>query len=194
MSDLDKSIFYRSSGLICGKYLPSEGDLVQGVLMTDEGLFSATLNQRVLEFLTWCSGSGERIPSKRTIRRKHHFVCWIYGLPEAPYYQLHLIDRKNKKKFSKLLPGSNIFLSQGIVMDRISERVVLRVQKNPRPDRNSQEIEDSINHLEIRGCPGKVRTSQFWLIYSRFKDGFLHYQSGELLAKAEVAKSYLKIP
>ncbi len=186
MSDPDQSIFYRSSGLICGTYLPSEDDLAQGVLMTDLGLFPATVSQQILRFLT-------RNPKKKTIKRKHHFICWVHGLPEAPYYQLYLIGRKGKKKLPELFSENNTFLSQGIVTERSSDKVILRVQKNPRPNRDSKEIEDSINHLQIKDCPGKVRNSQFWSIRSRLKEGFLHYQSGELLAKAQVAKSYLKI-
>ena len=155
--------------------------------MTDEGLFPATVSQEILRFLT-------RNPKKKTIKKKHHFICWVHGLPEAPYYQLYLIGRKGKTNLPELFSENNTFLSQGVVIDRSSEKVILRVQKNPRPNRTSQEIEDSINRLEIRGCPGKVRTSQFWSIRSRLQDGFLHYQSGELLAKAQVAKSYLLIP
>ena len=155
--------------------------------MTDEGLFPATVAEGILRFLT-------RNPKKKTIKKKHHFICWVHGLPEAPYYKLYLINRKGKANLPELFSENNTFLSQGIVTDRSSERVILRVQKNPRPDRTSKEIEDSINYLEIRDCPGKVRTSQFWSFRSSLKDGFLHYQSGELLAKAKVAKSYLLIP
>ena len=187
MSDSDQPIFYRSSGLICGTYLPSEDDLSQGILMTEQGLFPAILTEAILKFLT-------KNPKKKTIKRKHHFICYVRGLPQAPYYQLYLINRAGKTNLPELFSENNTFLSQGIVTERSKERVILRVQKNPIPSRTSQEIQDSINYLEIKDCPGKVRTSQFWSFRSRLQDGFLHFQSGELLANAKVAKSYLKIP
>ena len=52
MSDSDKPIFYRSSGLILGTYLPSEDDLSQGILMTEQGLFPAICHEDLLKFLT----------------------------------------------------------------------------------------------------------------------------------------------
>ena len=45
MSDLDKPIFYRSSGLLFGTYLPSEDDLSEGILMTEQGLFPTILTE-----------------------------------------------------------------------------------------------------------------------------------------------------
>ncbi len=188
MSDSDRPIFYRSSGLIVGTYLPSEDDLSHGILITEQGLFPATVNEQILRFLT-------RNPKKKTIKRKHPFICFVAGLTEPPYYQFYLIGRKGKRTKNKLFRRPNRFLTQGIVTQRSPEKVILRVQKNPTPERTSQEIEESINYVEIRGCPGLVRSSQFWLLRSNLKeDGFLHYHSGELLAKAKVAKSYLKIP
>ncbi len=187
MSDSDQPIFYRSSGLILGTYLPSEDDLSHGVLITEQGLFPATVNEQILRFLT-------RNPKKKTIKRKHPFICFVAGLPEPPYYQFYLIGRKGKRTKNKLFRRPNRFLTQGIVTQRSPEKVILRVQKNLTPERTSQEIEESINYVEIRGCPGLVRSSQFWLLRSNLKeDGFLHYHSGELLAKAKLAKSYLKI-
>ena len=86
-----------------------------------------------------------------------------------------------------------IYLSlKGIVTDRTPERIMFRVQKNARPNVTQEEIKNSINYLEIRGCPGKVRNSQFWLLRTSLKDGFLHYESGELIANAKEAKKYLK--
>ncbi len=187
MSDSDQPIFYRSSGLILGTYLPSEDDLSQGILMTEQGLFPTIATENILKFLT-------KNPQKKTIKRKHHFICYVRGLPEAPYYQLYLINRAGKNNLPELFSENNTFLSQGIVTSRSRERVILRVQKNPIPSRTSQEIQDSINYLEIKNCPGQVRTSQFWSFRSHLQDGFLHCQSGELLANAKVAKSYLKIP
>ncbi len=187
VSDSRRPIFYRSSGLLFGKYLPSENDLSQGILMTDQGLFPTIVTESILKFFT-------RDSKNKTVKKKHHFVFYVRGLSEAPHYQFYLISRSSKNNLPKLFSENNTFLSQGIVTERTTERVILRVQKNPLPDRTSQDIQDSINYLEIRGCPGKVRTSQFWSFRSHLQDGFLHFQSGELLANAKTAKPYLKIP
>lgn len=191
MSNSDKLIYFRSSGLILGKYLPSEDDLSQGILMTEEGLFPALLNEYLLRFLT-----KKQAPKfkKENFKLKHHFFCQVHGLAEAPYYRFYLIDRFGKSKLPELFPENNTFLSRGIVTKRDGKEIILRVQKNIRPNRNSQEIEDSINYLIIKNCPGKVRNSQFWSIRSCLKDGFLEFQSGEILATAKIAKSYIKIP
>ena len=186
MSDSDQPIFFRSSGLIRGTYLPSENDLAQGILMTEQGLFPASLTRRILNFLT-------KYPEQKTIENQHYFICFVCGLSEAPYYRLYLIGITSETKFPKLFPENNTFLSQGIITERSSEIVTIRVQKNILPRRTKQEIEDSINYLKIKNCPGKVRTSQFWSFRSRLQEGFLHCQSAELLANAKVAKSYLKI-
>ena len=185
MPDSDKPIFYRSSGILFGTYLPSEEDIFQGVVMSEQGLFPVSISKYLLKFFNL---------KPENIRRKHHFYCWAYGLPEAPHYRFHLIGRTGKDKISELYSEKNIFLSQGIITERNSEQVIIRVQKNLRPYRTSEEIEKSINYLIIKNCPGKVRNSQFWSFRNRLQDGFLHFESGEILATAKIAKSYLKIP
>ena len=191
MSDSDQPILYRSSGLILGTYLPSEDDLSQGILMTEQGLFPAICHEDLLKFLT---KKNRQNPKKENIQKKHHFLFYARGLAEAPYYQFYLINRYGSTKLPELFSENNSFLSQGIVTERDSEKVILRIQKNIRPERTQKEIEDSLHYLIIKNCPGKVRNSQFWSFRSRLQDGFLHFQSGELLATAKLAKSYLKIP
>lgn len=187
MSDSNKPIFYRSSGLIYGTYLPSDNDPTQGILITDEGLFPASSTKRVLKLLT-------KYPEPKTIENKHYFICFVLGLSEAPHYQLYLIGIVGENKFPQIYPENNTFLTQGIIIERSPEIVIVRVQKNILPHRTKQEIEDSINYLKIKNCPGKIRTSQFWSFCSRLQNGFLQCQSAELLANAKLAKSYLKIP
>lgn len=192
MSEENNPIFYRSIGLIEGLYLPSEDDSAQGILMTDEGLFPTTVSERLLKFLT---KEPKKKRAKKPFEVKHQFTCWVSGTPEAPYYQFHLIGRKGitVKKFPKLLPHNNIFVSQGVVKERSREKIILRIQQNLKTERTKEEIINSINYLEIRDCPGKVRTSQFWLFRSRLIAGFLHCKSAELIAPAKIAKTYLKI-
>ena len=189
MSDSDQRLFFRSSGLLRGKYLPSDNDSSQGILMTEQGLFPAFLNEDLLKFLPKKNSNN---PKKKNFQYKHHFFCQIRGLSEPPYYQFYLINRYGSTKLPSLFPENNTFLSQGIITERSTEKTILKVQKNIRPNRSSQEIEDSVNHLILKNCPGKVRNSQFWSFRSRLQDGFLHYQSGELLANAKFVKSYFK--
>lgn len=54
-------IFYRASGLIRGKYLPTEDDLNQGILMTEQGVFPASITETMLHFLT-------KNPKKKTYK------------------------------------------------------------------------------------------------------------------------------
>lgn len=91
--------------------------------MTEQGLFPTIATENILKFLT-------KNPQKKTIKRKHHFICYVRGLPEAPYYQLYLINRAGKNNLPELFSENNTFLSQGIVTSRSRERVILRVQKN----------------------------------------------------------------
>ncbi|MGK7934370.1 MAG: hypothetical protein AB4206_00950 [Xenococcaceae cyanobacterium] len=189
MSDSDQPIFFRSSGLIRGEYLPSDNDSSQGILMTEHGLFPTICRQDLLKFL-FKNNSQNR--QQKNFQQKHQFLFYVYGLSEPPYYQFCLLERIGKSKIPKVFSENNTFVSQGIVTLRSSEQVILKVQKNIRPDRTSQEIEDSISFLIIKNCPGKVRTSQFWSFRSRLQDGFLHFKSGELLANAKIVKSYYK--
>ena len=178
-------IFFRSTGLIYGLYLPSDDDKTQGILMTDVGLFPATINQNIRRFF-------KKHSKKKTLRVKHHFICWVRGIPDPPHYQLTLTSRTGKNNLPDIFPENNSFISQGIVTERSRERVILKVQMNARPSRTPEEIEQSINYLEIRDCPGKVRTSQFWQFRTTFKEGFLHCRGSELLANAKVTKQFLK--
>ena len=184
-SDYDPSIFFRSTGLIRGTYLPSDNTLTEGILMTDVGLFPATANESIRRFF-------KKHSKKKTLRAKHHFICWVRGIPDPPYYLLAVTSRTGQNNLPEIFPVNNSFVCQGIVTERSQERVILRVQMNVRPDRSPDVIKESINHLEIKDCPGKVRTSQFWQFRSTFKEGFLRCQSGELLANAKVTKKFIK--
>ena len=186
MSELP--IFYRSSGIIKGVYLPSEEKFYKGVLITDEGIFPASLARNIVRFFK------HRKPRKtrQTLKREHLFVCWVYGIDQPPFYEMRLIGRKGlNAKLPSLLPEDNTFITQGIVTEKTSEKVILRVQRNPDPERTKEKIERSINFIEIRDCPGKVRRSQFWLFRSTMKDGYLHCTEAEILALAKTAKKYI---
>ena len=189
MSNSDQLIYFRSSGLLRGKYLPSDNDLSQGILMTDQGLFPAICHENFLNFLT---KNNRKNPKQKNFQKKYNFLCYVYGLSEPPYYRFRLLDRFSKSRIPSTFSETNTFLSQGIVTERSSEKVILKVQKNIRPNRNSEEIENSVNYLIIKNCPGKVRNSQFWFFRSHLEDGFLNFQSGELLFTAKIVKSYFK--
>jgi hypothetical protein len=178
-------IFFRSTGLIYGLYLPSDDDKTKGVLMTDVGLFPAAINENIRRFF-------KKHSKKKTLKRKHHFICWVRGIPDPPHYQLTLTSRTGKNNLPEIFPVNNSFICQGIVTERSRERVILKVQMNARSSRTREDIEQSINYLEIKDCPGKVRTSQFWQFRSTFREGFLHCESGELLANAKVTKQFIK--
>ena len=184
-SDYDPSIFFRSTGLLRGTYLPSDKTLTEGILMTDVGLFPATANESIRNFF-------KNHSKKKTLRAKHHFICWVRGIPDPPYYSLVITSRTGQNNLPEIFPVNNSFVCQGIVTERSRERVILRVQMNARQDRSPDVISESISHLEIKDCPGKVRTSQFWQFRSTFSEGFLHCQSGELLANAKVTKKFIK--
>lgn len=187
MSDSDKHIFFRSLGILRGKYLPSDDDSSQGIFMTEHGIFPTTCRQDLLRFLT--KNKNLDPDFRKGFRQRQQFLAYLYGLDEPPYYHFSLIDRFGTTKLPPPFLETNSFLSQGIVTERTSEEVLLKVQKNLRPNRDSQEITDSVNFLILKNCSGKVRTSQFWSIRSSFHDGFLHFQSGELLAHAKTVKN-----
>lgn len=191
-------IFYCSSCLIKGIYLPSEKDLSTGALMTEEGLFPTTLSEDICRFFQ--NKNAKPKDKGKTLKKPHFFYCWVYGTLEEPYYRMHVKKRMGvrayksygvAKKSYKLFPRKHTFITRGIIVGRDSEKVVVRVQQNPRPNRTAEDIENSINYIQIKDCPGKVRSSQFWSFHSVMKDGFLHYKSGELIAKASIAKKYL---
>ena len=179
--------FFRSVGLLEGVYLPSSEDLAQGTLMTDLGLFPATLEPQIIK------------PFKRykpSIAKKWFFICWVHGISEPPYYRLTMRQKRGQRDFPPNIPHPNWFISQGLVTECTPEKVILKVQLNPkpeRPERTVEEIEASVNYLEIRGCPSKVEKSQFWRFITVFKDGFLHCQTAELLADAETNKKLLNV-
>ena len=184
-SDYDPSIFFRSTGLIRGTYLPSDKTLTEGILMTDVGLFPATANESIRNFF-------KKHSKKKTLRAKHHFICWVRGIPDPPYYLLAITSRTGQKNLPEIFPVNNSFVCQGIVTERSREKVILRVQMNARPDRSLDVISESVSYLEIKDCPGKVRKSQFWQFRSTFSEGFLRCQSGELLANATTTKKFIK--
>ena len=160
--------------------------------MTEQGLFPATCQTLLFDFLNKGNNNSKGTEKKR-LQNKYYFLCYVYGSSEAPYYRFNLVSRIRKSRIPHIYSKKgNIFLSQGIITERTSEKVILKVQKNIRPNRNSQEIEDSINHLIIKNCPGKVRSSQFWFFRSRLKDGFLNFKSGKSIATAKVVRKYFK--
>lgn len=186
MSELP--IFYRSSGIIKGVYLPSEKRFYKGVLITDEGIFPASLARNIVRFFK----RGKPRDVRHTLKSQHLFVCWVYGIDKPPFYEMRLIGRKGlNAKLPNLLPEDNTFITQGIVAEKTSEKVILRVQRNPDPERTKEKIERSVTFIEIRDCPGKVRRSQFWFFRSTMKDGYLHCTEAEILALAKTAKKYI---
>ena len=196
---MGEELYFRSTGLIKGTYLPSSEDVAIGSIITEQGIFPAELDECTVKFFNRCAEKQKRKKQsgRPAIAKEHNFICWVYGLDKLPYYKFRLVGRIGAKKraveteFSKLLPEDNFFITKGVIIEKNKGEVIQRIQKNYHADRTNQEIAESANDLKIVDCPGKVRNSQFWEFKSSFSDGLLHCQSAKLLAYAKEAKKLL---
>lgn len=193
---MSQELYFRSVGLIRGTYLPSNEDMYQGTLLTEQGIFPAELKQSVINFFNRDTARRKRRKKsgKPAIAKENNFICWIAGINSSPYYRFQLIGWNGKNlnnEINNLLPEPNTFITRGIVIKRDRSEVIQRIQKNPKPERTKEEIANFKCELKILDCPGKVRKNQFWLFKSSLIDGFLHCQSAEFLAYAKEAKKLL---
>ena len=118
------------------------------------------------------------------------FVTWLKGIDESPFYSLDL--RSIHNDFPYWIEGENWFYLQGVIAERSSETVSLRMQCNYWQNYSEKKIADSINYLKIKNCPKNVRKSQFWKFAVCFRDGFLYCLTGERLADADTTKKIMK--
>ena len=180
-------IAFQSIGGVEGIYLPSQENPKYGSFLTDYGLFPAETSKQVRRTYPRFTGHDLSEPKNET---RLKFVAWVIGTVEAPYYRLDL--RLLRKEFPEWIESGNWFYLQGMVHERTSEIVSLRMQRNYWQNYTEETIANSINYLKIKNCPSNVRTSQFWKFTVCFRKGFLHCLTGERLADAPTTKKILK--
>ncbi len=182
-----EKIAFQSIGGVEGIYLPSEDNLRQGSILTDYGIFPAEISKQVKRKLPQFTGHPIEDPQSN---KRLRFLAWVKGESEHPYYSLEL--RLLREQFPEWVEGDNWFYFQGIITERTSKRVLLRMQRNPWKEVTAEQLEKSINYLQLKNCPGNVRKSQFWKFTACFKEGFLNCQTAEMLANATETKKILK--
>ena len=182
-----EKIAFQSIGGIEGIYLPSKEDPKVGTLLSNYGVFPAETSQQVRRTYSRFTGHDLAEADGQT---KLRFVAWVIGTDEPPYYRLDL--RLLKEEFPEWIEGENWFYLQGIIAERTSELVSLRMQRNYWQNYTEDRISSSINYLKIKNCPSSVRKSQFWKFTVGFKEGFLHCLTGEKLADANTTRKILK--
>ena len=198
-----EKIAFQSIGGVEGIYLPSQEDPKVGTLLSNHGVFPAETSQRVRRKYSRFTGhdlsqaqgvspsatEGGQMPlASRQMRLR--FISWVIGTDEPPYYRLDL--RSIYDKFPYWIEGDNWFYLQGIIAERTTEIVSLRMQRNYLENYTEEKIASSINYLKIKNCPSSVRRSQFWKFTVSFREGFLHCLTGERLADARTTKKILK--
>ena len=182
-----EKIAFQSIGGVEGIYLPSVENPKYGSLLTDYGIFPAEVSKQVRR--TSPKIVGFSIESEKS-EHKLRFLAWVIGVEESPYYKLDL--RSIHIEFPEWVKHDNWFILQGIIAERTSERVVLRMQQNYWQNYNQEKVEASVNYIPIKNCPNNVRKSQFWKFTASFNDGFLNCQTAERLADATQTKKVLK--
>ena len=180
-------IAFQSIGGVEGIYLPSKEDPEYGTLLTDYGIFPAEVSKRIIKKFPKFTGSPISEPSGET---RFKYLTWLIGIEEAPYYRFDL--RSIHDKFPEWIKHENWFYLQGIVKERDSEKVSLRMQRNYWQNYHPDAIANSVNYLQIKNCPSNVRSSQFWLFTANFRSGFLHCLTSERLADARTTKKIIK--
>lgn len=180
-------IAFQSIGGVEGIYLPSQENPEYGTLLTDYGIFPAEVSKRIMKKFAKFTGHPISETSGET---RLKFIAWVIGTSEAPYYRLDL--RSIHDEFPEWLKGDNWFYLQGIVKERNSERVRLKMQRNYWQNYHPDAITNSINYLEIKNCPSNVKASQFWKFTVCFREGFLHCLTGERLADARTTKKIIE--
>lgn len=182
-----EKIAFQSVGGVEGLYLPSQKNPKYGSLLTDYGIFPAETSQRVRQRFSKIAGH----PIEEKGERKFKFITWVIGTEEPPYYKLDL--RSIHLEFPKWVKHDNWFVLQGIIAQRTSEKILLRMQCNYWLDYSEEKILASMNYIPILNCPSNIRKSQFWKFTANFNDdGFLHCQTAERLADATETKKILK--
>lgn len=180
-------IAFQSIGGVEGIYLPSKENPEYGTLLTDYGIFPAEVSKQIMRKFPKFTGHSISEPENKT---RLKYLTWLIGSEEAPYYRLDL--RSIKDEFPEWIKSDNWFYLQGIVKERNSERVSLRMQRNYWQNYHPDAIANSINYLQIKNCPTNVRSSQFWKFTASFSEGFLHCLTGEKLADARTTKKILE--
>lgn len=182
-----EKIAFQCIGGIEGIYLPSQENLKYGTLLTDHGIFPTETSKQVRR--TFARFAGHKI-SETDNQTRLKFVTWVKGIDRNPFYSLDL--RSIQNEFAYWIEGENWFYIQGVIAERSSETVSLRMQRNYWQNCTEEDIAASVHYLKIRNCPSNVRRSQFWKFTASFRDGFLHCLSGEKLADATTTKKILK--
>ena len=180
-------IAFQSIGGVEGIYLPSQEDPEYGTLLTDYGVWPTEVSKRIIKKFPKFTGHPISEASSQT---RLKFIAWVIGIESAPYYRLDL--RSIHDRFPDWIESENWFYLQGIVNERNSGKVSLRMQRNYWQNYHPEAIANSINYLQIKNCPSNVRTSQFWKFTASFTEGFLHCLTGERLADAPTTKKILK--
>ena len=179
-------IAFQSIGGVEGIYLPSSEDPEYGSLLTNYGLFPAEVSKRIIKKFPKFTGHPISEASGGT---RLKFIAWLIGSEKDPYYRFDL--RSIHDEFPDWIEGDNWFYLQGIVKERTSEMVSLRMQRNYWQNYHPDAIATSINYLQIKNCPSNVRKSQFWKFAVCFKDSFLHCLTAERLADATTTKKII---
>lgn len=182
-----EKIAFQSIGGIEGIYLPSQENPKIGTLLSDYGVFPAETSKQVRRTYSRFTGHDLSKSEKQTRLR---FIAWVKGHETSPFYSLDL--RSIHDKFPYWIKGENWFYLQGIIAERTTEMVSLRMQRNYWQNYTEEKIASSINYLKIKNCPSSVRRSQFWKFTVSFRDGFLHCLTSERLADARTTKKILK--
>lgn len=182
-----EKIAFHSIGGVEGLYLPSKSNPKYGSLLTDYGIFPAETSKQVRQ--KFPKIAGHPIESEKGDQR-FRFMTWVIGTEEPPYYRFDL--RLIRLDFPDWIKHDNWFYLQGIIAERTSERVLLRMQQNYWQSYSEAKIQASINYLHIKNCPSNVRKSQFWNFTASFRDGFLHCLTADRLADATETKKILK--
>ena len=180
-------IAFQSIGGIEGIYLPSQENPKYGTLLTDYGIFPTETSKQVRR--TFPRFAGHKI-SEADNQTRLKFSAWIKGHQEGSLYSLDL--RSILNEFPYWIESENWFYLQGIVEERTSSEVSLRMQRNYWQNFTKESIASSINYLKIKNCPSNVRKSQFWKFTVCFREGFLHCLTGERLADARMTKKILE--
>lgn len=181
-------IAFQCIGGIEGVYLPSKEDPKYGNLLTEHGIFPTETSKKVRK--AFPRFTGHQI-SETDNQTRLKFITWLKGIDETPFYSLDL--RLIQNDFPYWIEGENWFYLQGLIQERTSELVSLRMQRNYWQNYTEEMIADSINYIKIKNCPSNVRKSQFWKFTVCFRDGFLHCLSGERLADAADTKKVIKL-
>ena len=182
-----EKIAFQCIGGVEGIYLPSQENPKYGTLLTDYGIFPTETSKQVRR--TFPRFTGHKI-SAGDNQTRLKFSAWIKGHQEGPLYSLDL--RSILNEFPYWIESENWFYLQGIVEERTSSEVSLRMQRNYWQNFTKESIASSINYLKIKNCPSNVRKSQFWKFTVCFREGFLHCLTGERLADARMTKKILE--